>query len=309
MDATTTTARYVDEARIASGGMATVWRAFDRVLGRTVAVKRLHPHIADDVRAIERFDREIEIAKSLDHPGIVTILDSGHNAAGPFVVMELIEGETLRQLMDRRGPLAWSEARPIVGQLTEALEYAHSQGILHRDIKPANVVIDGETGRVVLVDFGVAVSDDFERRLTSEGAAIGTIDYLAPERGLGLPGSPASDVYALGAVLYEMLTGSCPFTGETAVEVALAHQRVAPTHPSRIAPVPKPIGDMVMQTLIKDPEDRLPTMKALDAAAFEASTPRADQPTVEMRLPKARGRWLSFFDRAVPLTIADPAAR
>lgn len=286
-----------------------MWRAFDRVLGQTVAIKRLHPHLIDDVRAVERFNREVEIAKSLDHPGIVTALDSGRDAAGPFVVMELVEGETPRQLMDRRGRLSWTETRPIVGQLAEALEYAHSRGILHRDIKPANVVIDGATGRVVLVDFGVAVSDDFDRRLTSEGAAIGTIDYLAPERRLGLPGSPASDVYALGAMLYEMLTGRCPFTGETAVEVALAHQRLAPTHPSRIASVPKPRGYVVMQTLIKDPEDRLPTMKALDVAMFHASSQPADQPTVEMRLPKAKGRWLSFFDRVVPFKIADPAIR
>ena len=308
MDATVTPARHVDETRIASGGMATVWRAFDRVLGDAVAVKRLHPHLVDDVRAVARFNREIEIAKSLDHPGIVTVLDAGHDAAGPFMVMELVEGETLRQLMDRRGSLSWTEARPIVGQLTEALEYAHSRGILHRDIKPANVVIDGENGRAVLVDFGVAVSDDFERRLTSEGAAIGTVDYLAPERGLGLPGSSASDVYALGAMLYEMLTGRCPFTGETAVEVALAHQRLAPTHPSRIAPVPKPIGDVIMRTLIKDPEDRIPTMKALDVATFEASQ-TVDQPTVEIRLPKPKGRWLSFFDRVIPFKIADPALR
>jgi serine/threonine-protein kinase len=206
--------RYRPIEQIATGGMATVWRAEDTVLGRFVAIKRLLPHLDGDPAASERFEREARAAAMLHHPGIVTVFDTGEDADGPYIVFELVKGATVADRLANSGPMSPSEVAGVVTQVAAALDHAHTRGVIHRDIKPSNLILEPE-GRVRLADFGIARSVDDDSAITGPGELVGTLSYLAPEILTGGPATPATDIYSLGAVTHEMLAGRPPFSADT----------------------------------------------------------------------------------------------
>ena len=215
--------RYRLDAQIGTGGMSTVYRAFDTTLERTVAVKLMHREIASDSDQLERFRREARAVAQLSHPHIVGVIDAGEDDHRPYIVFEYVEGETLKDRIRRSGELPVDEARAYAIEITRALQAAHARGIVHRDIKPQNVLID-EEGMAKVTDFGIARSLD-EEGLTADGRVLGTTDYVSPEQALGHAVNGQSDVYSLGIVLYEMLAGDVPFHGENQVAVAMKHVR------------------------------------------------------------------------------------
>jgi serine/threonine-protein kinase len=221
--------RYRLDAEIGRGGMSTVYRAFDTVLERAVAIKLMHREIASDSDQLERFRREARSVARLNHPHIVTVIDAGEEPAEdgvggmPYIVLEYVEGETLKQLIQRQGSLEVTEAIAYSIEIARALGAAHERMIVHRDIKPQNVLIS-EEGGAKITDFGIARTLT-EEGLTVDGRVLGTTDYVSPEQALGQPVTGQSDLYSLGIVLYEMLTGQVPFTGETPVAVAMRHVR------------------------------------------------------------------------------------
>jgi eukaryotic-like serine/threonine-protein kinase len=251
--------RYRLDELIASGGMGQVWRATDELLGRLVAIKLVQeggpsgaPAAggADDFR--ERFRHEARNSAGLSHPNIATVYDFGDDANRPYLVMELVEGQSLAQLLAERGPLPPQEVTAILGQAALALQAAHTAGVVHRDVKPANIMVT-PGGMVKLTDFGIARAAAGSG-LTRTGEVLGTPHYLAPEQAHGLPATAASDVYALGVVGHELLTGQRPFTGESIVATALAHvTQEAPDLPDS---VPPPLRSAIMAALAKDPADR-----------------------------------------------------
>jgi tRNA A-37 threonylcarbamoyl transferase component Bud32 len=215
--------RYRLDARIGSGGMSTVYRAFDQTLERQVAIKLLHRQIADDPDQLERFRREARAVAQLSHPHIVTVIDAGEEEGRPYIVFEYVPGETLKELIKREGPLDVDEAAAYAIEIARALGYAHGRNIVHRDVKPQNVLIDDE-GSAKITDFGIARTLD-EEGLTADGRVLGTTDYVSPEQALGHQVTGQSDIYSLGVVLFEMLTGDVPFRGENQVAVAMKHVR------------------------------------------------------------------------------------
>ena len=215
--------RYRLDAQIGTGGMSTVYRAFDATLERRVAVKLMHRHIAADSDQLERFRREARSVAQLSHPHIVGVIDAGEDDNRPYIVFEYVEGETLKDRIRRFGRLPIDEAVAYAIEISRALGCAHAAGIVHRDIKPQNVLID-EEGSAKVTDFGIARTID-EEGLTADGRVLGTTDYVSPEQALGRPVTGQSDLYSLGIVLFEMLTGEVPFAGENQVAVAMKHVR------------------------------------------------------------------------------------
>jgi eukaryotic-like serine/threonine-protein kinase len=215
--------RYRLEARIASGGMSTVYRATDVTLERQVAVKLMNREVASDSDLLERFRREARAVAQLSHPHIVGVIDAGEDDARPYIVFEYVEGETLKERIRRLGRLPIPEAVAYSIEIARALGAAHSRHIVHRDVKPQNVLIDQE-GSAKVTDFGIARTLE-EDGLTADGRVLGTTDYVSPEQALGQHVSGQSDLYSLGIVLYEMLTGEVPFRGENQVAVAMKHVR------------------------------------------------------------------------------------
>ena len=264
--------RYRLQDLIARGGMAEVWRARDDVLGRPVAVKVLLPNLAADSSFRERFRLEAISAARLSHPHVVTTFDTGLDGGLAYIVMELVECETLRELL-ARGPLAPARAVEIGAQVADALEYAHRAGIVHRDVKPANILVCPDD-QVKVADFGIAkavLESDGAADLTQTGAVLGTAKYLSPEQVEGRPLDGRSDVYSLGVVLYEMVCGRPPFTGDT--EMALGFQHISRPPPSmrQVRPgIPHQLEAVVMRTLDKSPEQRYASAKALRAALLAA---------------------------------------
>jgi serine/threonine-protein kinase len=251
--------RYRLEDVIAVGGMGQVWRALDERLQRPVAVKVLRPGATNQETFIERFRAEARNSAALQHPNIVTVHDFGEGAESAYLVMELIEGEPLSAILDRRGPLPASEARDILYQAALALGAAHEAGVIHRDVKPANIVVDA-SGYARLTDFGISKATAGSD-LTQTGEVLGTAHYLSPEQLQGQPAGPSSDIYSLAVVGYELLTGTRPFQGESVVTTALAH--VVQPAPDLPDAVPEPLRTTVKAGLAKRPEDR-----PADAAAF-----------------------------------------
>lgn len=244
--------RYRLEDVIASGGMGQVWRAKDEVLGRPVAVKVLRPEAAEDSGFLERFRAEARNSAALQHPNIVTVFDFGEGKHSAYLVMELIDGEPLSAVIRDRGPLPPDLATEVLYQAAIALQAAHDAGVVHRDVKPANIVMDAD-GYARLADFGIsrAIAGS---GITQTGEVMGTAHYLSPEQVQGHPAGPASDVYALAVVGYEMVTGERPFDGESMVVTALAH--VSQPAPDLPAWVPEPLRTTVMAGLAKAPEQR-----------------------------------------------------
>jgi serine/threonine-protein kinase len=254
--------RYRLERRLGSGGMADVWLAEDQELGRKVAIKMLHERYANDTQFVERFRREATHAAGLSHPNVVSIFDRGEAEGSYFIVMEYVEGRTLKELIVTRGPCPVPVAISYVRQVLAALRYAHRNGIVHRDIKPHNVLVDHE-GRVKVADFGIARAGSSQ--MTEAGSIIGTAQYLSPEQARGAPVDESSDLYSTGIVLYELLTGKVPFTGETPVEIAMKHLSQVPPAPSTIrSEIPRDLDLVVLRALAKEPADRYRSAKEMD---------------------------------------------
>ena len=215
--------RYRLDEKIGAGGMSTVYRAFDPTLERWVAIKLMHRDISSDPDQLERFRREARAVARLSHPHLVTVIDFGEDHGTPYIVLEFIEGETLKDRIRRMGRLSVAESVAYAIEIGRALSCAHSERLVHRDVKPQNVLIDKE-GRAKVTDFGIARSLEAEA-LTVPGRVLGTTDYVSPEQACGHDVTEQSDVYSLGIVLYEMLTGAVPYTAETQVAVAMKHVR------------------------------------------------------------------------------------
>ncbi len=255
--------RYVIVRKLGSGGMAVVYLAEDQELGRRVALKLLDERHASDEQFVERFRREAQSAAGLNHPNIVSIFDRGHAAGTYYIAMEYLDGRTLKELLVRNGPTPIPIAIDYARQILGALAFAHRNGIIHRDIKPHNIVV-GSDGRLKVTDFGIARSG--ASQMTEAGSIVGTAQYLSPEQARGAPVDPRSDLYSLGIVLYEMLTGQVPFTGDTPVEIAMKHLSQVPEPPSTLRPeVPHDLDAVVMRALAKDPNQRYDSAEEMDA--------------------------------------------
>src|ERR687895_476669 len=213
--------RFRLEEKVGSGGMSSVYRAFDPTLERRVAIKMMHRDISSDPAQLERFRREARAVAQLNHPHGVTFIDSGGDGAAPYILFECVEGETLKERIRRLGRLPIDEAIAYAIEIGRALECAHTHKLVHRDVKPQNVLIDRD-GRAKVTDFGIARSMEAQG-LTATGRVLGTTDYVSPEQALGHEVTEQSDIYSLGVVLYEMLTGEAPFKADTQVAVAMKH--------------------------------------------------------------------------------------
>ena len=271
--------RYRLEQLIGAGGMAQVWRATDEVLGREVAVKLLHPHLAGDSAFVQRFRQEAVAAARLSHPGIVGVYDTCSDGHHEAIVMELLDGMTLRRHLDEQGALDADTSVRIGLRLLDALEAAHRSGLVHRDVKPSNILLCRD-GRVKIADFGIAKADDVTE-LTSQGTLVGTATYLAPEQLLGEPVDGRTDLYSLGIVLYECLTGRVPFQGDSGPAVALARLHSDPVDPRRLrADVPPRVAEAIMRVLQRRPEDRFDSAADLRAALLQTGV--SPRPAVRM---------------------------
>jgi serine/threonine-protein kinase len=264
--------RYRVLGRVGSGGMADVWLADDTELGRRVALKILHERFAQDREFVQRFYREASSAAGLQHPNVVNIFDRGEVDGTYYISMEYVEGSSLKELITRG--LNVGEAIEVTRQLLTAARFAHAHGIVHRDLKPQNVLIDRE-GRLRVTDFGIARAGASE--ITQTGSVMGTAQYLSPEQAQGLAVTPSSDLYSIGVILYEALTGRVPFQGDSAVAVALKQVSEQPQPPSRINPaVPPALDAVVLRALAKDPVNRFASadefIAALDAAEADPAT-------------------------------------
>lgn len=265
--------RYELRRRIARGGMAEVFEGFDRRLARVVAVKVLQDE--GDPTFAERLRREAEAAARVSSPHIVNVYDVGEDDGRPFLVMELVEGKSLAEVI-RQGPLPVERAVAIANSVLDALDAAHSLGVVHRDVKPGNILL-ANSGAVKLSDFGIAmVTSDMRNRLTATNIVMGSPSYLAPERGRGEPGSPRSDLYAVGVVLYEMLTGRTPFAADNAAQLAMAHQKEIPVLVNEVRPeVPAPLATVIAISMAKDPERRFRDANAMRTALARARSAHA----------------------------------
>jgi eukaryotic-like serine/threonine-protein kinase len=256
--------RYRIARKLGSGGMANVYLAQDEELGRRVAIKILDDRHARDEQFIERFRREAQHAAGLSHPNIVSIYDRGEAEGTYYIAMEYVEGRTLKELLVARGPSPLGIAIDYTRQILSALRFAHRNGIVHRDIKPHNVIVDGE-GRVKVMDFGIARAGAASQ-MTEAGSIIGTAQYLSPEQARGAPVDGTSDLYSTGIVLYELLTGTVPFSGDTPVEIAMKHLSQVPDPPSTHRPeVPRDLDYVALRALAKDPSDRYHSAEEMDS--------------------------------------------
>ncbi|MFC7403936.1 serine/threonine-protein kinase [Georgenia alba] len=275
-------ARYELTDRIAVGGMGEVWRALDRRLGRTVAVKVLRPELVGDDQFLARLRTEARNTAGLQHPNLAMLFDHGEGDGSGYLVMELVSGETLAARLARQGRLSAAELVPILVQACHGLHAAHTAGVVHRDVKPANVMITPD-GSVKLTDFGISLAAN-QPPMTSTGMVMGTAQYLPPEQATGKPATAAGDIYALGVLAHECLVGERPFTGSTQVDVAFAH--INTPVPPLPASVPPAVVGVVRRMLAKDPSDR-PASARECAAELEAALMTAGATPREVTPPRA----------------------
>ena len=255
--------RYRILRKLGTGGMADVYLAEDQELGRRVAIKILNDRHAADDQFVERFRREAKNAAGLSHPNIVSVYDRGTAEGTYYIAMEYLDGRSLKELIVSRGPAPVKTAVEYARQVLAAVGFAHRHGIVHRDIKPHNVLVTGDDGRLKVTDFGIARSG--ASQMTEVGSIIGTAQYLSPEQARGSPVDQTSDLYSVGVVLYELLTGQVPFTGETPLEIAMKHLSEVPKPPSELRPeVPHDLDLVVLRALAKDPADRYETAEEMD---------------------------------------------
>ncbi len=271
--------RFRLESRIATGGMGEVWRATDTTLGRTVAVKLLKQEYADDATFRSRFESEAQHAAALHHPGVAAVYDVGEGTSGaegprPYLVMELVDGQPLSALIRPGQPLDPEATRDLMAQAADAIGAAHAAGIIHRDVKPANLLVTPDR-RVKITDFGIARATE-GMALTQTGQVMGTPQYLSPEQAQGGRATPASDVYSLGVVTFECLTGRRPFTGESPVATALA--QIREPVPPLPASVPHDLATVVTRAMSKDPSERFADGTAYAAALRSPATVAAAVP-------------------------------
>ena len=327
MSVTLISDRYQLGDRLGSGGMSSVYKATDRVLERTVAVKILAEHLSDDEKFVARFRREALAVAKLIHPNIVQVYDTGVDHDRHYIVMEYVEGRSGAQLLQTRGALGPESAVEIGVQSCAGLEYAHRQGIIHRDVKPGNLMIIGGPARrgnarttahdpptgemgVKLTEFGIARATE-QTRLTQVGSVVGTAAYLAPEQARGEEAAPASDVYALGVVIYQLLTGRLPWEGTTLSELAIRRENERPLPPSSYdAAVPQTLSTAVLRSLEGDPALRYSTARQL-SAALRAGLAGQEPPEVDAEAPTRAlaGGTTEATRRLAPSEPVSPVAR
>ena len=279
--------RYRLESKLGSGGMSTVYLARDETLERWVAIKVMHREISDQPDQIERFRREARAVAQLSHPNVVAVIDAGEDGGHPYIVFEYIEGETLKDRIERLGRLPLDEAAAYAIEVGRGLAAAHARRLVHRDVKPQNVLIDAE-GRAKVTDFGIARSLESDG-LTKTGRVLGTTDYVSPEQAMGHAVDARTDIYSLGIVLYEMLTGEVPFKAETLVGVAMKHvNEEMPDVGQRRPEISSVLAAVIERATAKDPKKRHPDMPtfladlegALEVEVARAGTAHGEATTV-----------------------------
>jgi hypothetical protein len=295
--------RYELVELIGRGGMSSVWKAHDRLLDRTIAIKLLHEQFTQDEEYVERFRREARSVAQLSHPNIVTVIDRGEDEGRQYIVFEYVEGENLKQLIERSGPLPVRDALLLTLQMARALGFAHERGLIHRDVKPQNVLLN-EDGQPKVTDFGIARSVDVEG-VTITGTVLGTSEYIAPEQARGQRVDALTDVYSLGVLLYELLAGRVPFQGENFVAIALRHVNEPAPSVLELRPDCPPRVDLAVErAMAKRPERRFGSMNEfcaelqaclyeLDSSSEEAtmiSRPQAVPPRPRREAQKRRRR-------------------
>ncbi len=296
MNRTTVNQRYEMERKIGDGGMAEVYLGRDLLLHRQVAVKALRSQFATDPNFRARFEREAQAAAGFTHPNIVDVYDVGEEDGAPFIVMEYVPGETLKEVIEQEGPFHPDDVAALLEQVCAALDYAHDRGYIHRDVKPQNILVDAG-GVAKVVDFGIA-KGLADSNLTEAGAGLGTVHYISPEQASGLMATPASDIYSAGVVAFEMLTRALPFDADTAVGVAMRHIHEPPPAPSSINPaVPPEVDAIVLRALAKDPTRRFPSAGEFARAMSDW---RGYPPVEEQRSAPAQGEPVT--------TVVPPAA-
>jgi serine/threonine-protein kinase len=302
------TDRYILEEELASGGMGALWLARDEVLGRSVAIKVLHDHLAGDEELLERFRMEAVAAARLSHPAVVRVFDTGTSDGVVFIVMELVEGATVAELLAERGALPPGEASHIARGVLNALAHAHREGVIHRDVKPGNILVT-RGNQVKLADFGIAKAAFAEEDLTTTGNLLGTSRYLSPEQVAGGDVDERSDLYAVGVVLYEMLTGRPPFEAETHIATATMRLTKDPAPPRSLRPgIPRGLEAVVTRALARDPAERFQSAQEMSAAlerAAPGTRPAPERPGYEE--PASRRSLLRSWV-AVPFFLALAAA-
>ena len=279
--------RYRLDASIARGGMATVYAGFDTRLDRPVAVKVMHPTLAADDEFVERFRREAKAAARLSHPSVVAIYDQGEANGRTYLVMEHVQGRTVRELLRERGALPAAEALDLTAGVLTALAAAHAAGLVHRDVKPENVIVTPD-GSVKVADFGLARAIETSHHSVADGTLIGTVAYLAPEQVSTGAADPRADLYALGVVLFELVTGTVPFAGETPLAVAFAHVNEDVPDPSTVASgVPAGVDDVVRAATRRNVDERYPDAQTMLSAVRRARATVGNTETSVIRLDEA----------------------
>jgi len=292
--------RYRVDHLIGEGGMAVVFRGHDLLLGRDVAIKALRPQFAASSNFRARFEREAQAAASFSHPNIIDIYDVGEEDATPYIVMEYVRGQTLKSIITTEGPFHPDDVAALLEQICAALDYAHERGYVHRDVKPQNILVD-QTGIARVVDFGIAKSLA-DADLTEIGSGLGTVHYLSPEQASGLMATPASDVYSVGVVAFEMLTKQLPFEADSAVGIAMRHVHDTPPAPSSLGiQTPAAVDAIVLRALAKDPTKRFARAGAM-AAAMTSWRDYDDATAMATAAPASR----MLSARARPATLTEP---
>ncbi len=290
---------------LAQGGMSDIYRAMDLVNRREVAIKVPDPSTIGDPAQFERFQRELEVMNQLSHPAILKGLGSGKYNRIPYLVTELVEGNSLRKLIETSAPMPPEQAIPLICKIADGMAYCHENGVIHRDLKPENILITAN-GQPVIMDFGLALTKGAHRVTYSNlSATMGTPDYMAPEQIDGQRGDQRTDIYGLGSILFEMLAGRVPFTGDSHLAIMAQHLQHAAPRLDRLQPgVPLELAAIVARCLQRDPDERYPDMRALIAALEHPE--RADLTLLEKAETSVNIRpwWRSEAARAVGLSLA-----